>query len=160
VDYPALLQALSERRIEVLVVGGVAAVLQGVPTTTFDLDLVPESSAENLHRLHELLLELDAVYREHLPKRLVPKEADLARGHHLLSTRLGPLDVLVTIDGGRGFGELQERTHVLDLGGGLCIRVLDLAELIAMKERLGREKDRASLPLLRRTLRERGREDR
>ena len=39
----------------------------------------------------------------------------------------------------------------------LTVRVLDLATLIEIKEYLGIEKDRAVLPILRRTLEERNR---
>jgi hypothetical protein len=41
----------------------------------------------------------------------------------------------------------------MDIGGGQ-IRVLDLETLIAIKEELNSEKDRAVLPILRRTLAE------
>jgi predicted nucleotidyltransferase len=42
----------------------------------------------------------------------------------------------------------------MDIGEGIRIRVLDLETLIAIKEELGGEKDRAVLPTLRRTLEE------
>ena len=42
----------------------------------------------------------------------------------------------------------------MDLGEGVRIRVLNLEKLIAIKEELGGEKDRAQLPILRRTLEE------
>jgi hypothetical protein len=42
----------------------------------------------------------------------------------------------------------------MDIGEGIRIRVLDLETLIAVKEELGGEKDRAVLPTLRRTLEE------
>ncbi len=38
-DLNALLKGLSKARIEFILVGGVAAVVQGVPVTTFDLDM-------------------------------------------------------------------------------------------------------------------------
>ena len=40
----------------------------------------------------------------------------------------------------------------METGGGVQVRVLDLATIIALKEELGGEKDRAVLPVLRRTL--------
>jgi hypothetical protein len=42
----------------------------------------------------------------------------------------------------------------MDLGEGLRIRVLKLEKLIEIKEQLTGDKDRAMLPLLRRTLEE------
>jgi len=38
-DLNALLKGLSKARIEFILVGGVAAVVQGAPVTTFDLDM-------------------------------------------------------------------------------------------------------------------------
>ena len=42
----------------------------------------------------------------------------------------------------------------MDVGEGILVRALDLEALIAIKEELGGEKDRAVLPVLRRTLEE------
>jgi hypothetical protein len=155
-DFRAILEALAGARVEFVVVGGVCAVLHGVPTTTFDLDIVHERSAENVRRLHGVLQDLDACYREHLPRRLRPLERDLALGgHHLLMTRAGPLDLLGTVVGGRSYAELVEHSREKDLGQGLGVRVLDLELLVRLKEESSREKDRAQLPLLRRTLAER-----
>lgn len=39
-DLFGLLQALAEQRVDFIVIGGVAAVLQGAPIATFDLDVV------------------------------------------------------------------------------------------------------------------------
>ncbi|MCH9685104.1 MAG: hypothetical protein K0V04_26945 [Deltaproteobacteria bacterium] len=50
VDLEGLLRALAEHEVSFIVVGGVAAVLHGAPTTTFDLDIVPEQSEANLDR--------------------------------------------------------------------------------------------------------------
>lgn len=155
-DFRRILTALLEARVDFIVVGGVSAVLQGVPTTTFDLDIVHARTAENRRRLATVLRALDACYREHLPgKRLTPTEADLeSKGHLLLMTVAGPLDVLGTVVGGLDFDDLAPRTRALELGGA-SVKVLDLAAVIELKERTGRDKDLAQLPLLRRTLKER-----
>ena len=89
------LATLARHGVEFVVVGGVAAVLNGAPISTFDLDIVHARSEENLDRLLAALTELDA-------------------------------------------------------------RDRDLAALIRTKEQAGRDKDRAVLAILRRTLRERG----
>ena len=62
-DLPALLAALCDSGVEFIIVGGVAAVLQGVPITTNDLDIVHRRTPENVARLLEVLLELDATMR-------------------------------------------------------------------------------------------------
>jgi len=81
---------------------------------------------------------------------------DLASSSHLnLITRYGPLDLLGTIGRDLGYQELIPHSVEFDIGEGLRIRVLDLETLIAIKEELAGDKDRAVLPIRRRTLEER-----
>lgn len=49
VDLEGLLRALCEQEIAFVIVGGAAAVLHGAPTTTQDLDIVPEQSRREPH---------------------------------------------------------------------------------------------------------------
>jgi hypothetical protein len=50
-DYEAILRVLAEHRADFIVIGGVSAVLQGTPITTFDLDVVHSRAPENLDLL-------------------------------------------------------------------------------------------------------------
>lgn len=43
--------------VRYLVIGGIAAILYGVPRTTFDLDILIEASPENAQKLLDALLE-------------------------------------------------------------------------------------------------------
>ncbi len=45
-DLSALLEALTEAGIDFIVVGGLAAVAQGAPITTMDIDIVHKQSKE------------------------------------------------------------------------------------------------------------------
>ena len=56
------------------------------------------------------------------------------------------------IDGGRGYEDLLAETSAVSLEDGSLIRALDLTTLIGIKERSGRPKDLAALPVLRATL--------
>lgn len=71
--------------------------------------------------------------------------------------RAGRLDLLGTVGIApkRGYDDLLSRSHPVEVGEGIVIRVLDLETYIELKEELGGEKDRAMLPILRQTLRER-----
>jgi hypothetical protein len=46
-DFLAILQTLAHHKVEFIVVGGVCAVLQGAPISTFDLDLVHSRASDN-----------------------------------------------------------------------------------------------------------------
>jgi predicted nucleotidyltransferase len=155
-DYLAILQTLADHRVEFIVIGGVCAVLHGAPVTTFDLDLVQSRTPENLDRLVAALQAMGAYYRGQGDRRLQPTPSFLASpGHHLLMTRFGPLDVLGTIARERTYDDLLPHSVELQLQIGLCVRILDLETLITTKEETGRDKDKAVLPVLRRTLEER-----
>lgn len=152
-DFLALLRTLNEHGVEFIVVGGVAAVLHGAPVGTFDLDVVHSRSKANITRLLTALEDLDAYYRTSPERGLKPAESHLSSpGHQLLTTRFGPLDLLGEIGAGRKYEDLVLESAVVQAGEGLTVRVLDLESLLKIKEELAQEKDRAIIPILRRTL--------
>ncbi|HZK16187.1 MAG TPA: hypothetical protein VFC52_06335, partial [Solirubrobacterales bacterium] len=59
-DLRALLQALAERDIRFVIIGGVAVVAHGHLRATADLDLVPDPDPDNLDRLIDALAALHA----------------------------------------------------------------------------------------------------
>jgi predicted nucleotidyltransferase len=151
----AALRQLCESEIQFVLVGGLAAVLNGAPVQTFDVDLVYSREPANIDRLLAVLQSLDAVFRIQPERRLRPSRSHLAGGGHLnLLTSFGPLDLLGTVGQSLGFSDLLPHSHEMDVGQGIRVRVLDLEMLIAMKEQLASEKDLAMLPMLRRTLSE------
>jgi predicted nucleotidyltransferase len=148
-----MVRALHDAGIEFLVVGGLSAVLNGVPVNTFDVDVVHRRTPENVERLLPVLESLDAVYRIQPERRLRPvRSALLSKGHQNLLTRYGPLDLLGEIGNGLGYEELVPRSNEILIAEGVRVRILNLETLIEVKEQLNGEKDRAILPILRSTL--------
>ena len=155
-DFGALLFALHDADVEFIVVGGLAAVLNGAPVNTYDVDVVHKRTEENINRVIPVLDRLDSVYRIQPDRRLRPsRSALLSSGHQNLITRHGPLDLLGTIGEGLGYEELVPHSTEMLIAQDVGVRVLNLEMLIEIKEKLGGEKDRAMLPLLRRTLEQR-----
>jgi hypothetical protein len=151
------LEVLSGHCVDFIVVGGVAAVLEGAPVSTFDLDIVHERSPTNVARLLSALTDLDAHYRDLSGRVLRPEARALeGEGHHLLLTRCGPIDVLGQIGLRRGYQDLIADSITRPLGD-TTVCVLGLEALIRAKVEAGRDKDRAMIPILRRTLEERTR---
>jgi hypothetical protein len=64
------LRKLEESNCEFIVVGGLAAVLNGAPIQTYDIDLVYSRSPENIERMLTVLAELNAVFRLQPERRL------------------------------------------------------------------------------------------
>lgn len=160
-DPQQILGVLHQHGVEFVVVGGVGAVLQGAPVNTFDLDIVYNTTLENIQRLLLALQDLSAIYRDPGGRRISPTPSHLAAGgHNLLLTNAGPLDVLGYIgteDHPLRYNTLRENAIVLPFTEDKQVLVVDLATLIAVKEQANREKDRAILPLLRSVLDERNR---
>ncbi len=148
------LEVLAHHHVDFVVVGGVAAVLGGAPISTFDLDIVHDRAPTNVARLLSALADLDARYRDLTGRVLRPEARALeGEGHHLLLTRCGPLDVLGKIGLGSSYQDLIVDSIKRPLGE-LTVYVLGLEALIRAKTEAGRAKDRAVLPILRRTLEE------
>jgi predicted nucleotidyltransferase len=147
-----VLEELSRAQVEYVVVGMTAAILQGAPMLTNDVDIVHRRTPENVERLLRVLASLDAAYRtDH--RRLRPNASILiGPGHNLFQTRAGDLDCLGAIDGNAAYEELLPDSTVIDLGDGLRCRALLLERVIEIKQRAARPKDLAALPVLRATL--------
>jgi hypothetical protein len=154
-DFETVLRTLADHRVDFIVVGGVAAVLEGAPVNTFDLDVVHSREPANIGLLLAALESLNATYRIQPEYKLRPDASHLASpGHQLLTTSFGPLDLLGTIGRSRDYRDLLPHTVELEVGDDLKVRVLDLETLITVKQETAGEKDVAMLPILRRTLEE------
>lgn len=152
-DRGKILAVLAQHGVESIVVGGTAAVLNGAPINTFDLDLVYARSEDNIERLVPALEELHAVFRSDA-RRIAPSRSHLrTAGHKLLETKFGPLDLLGTVEESTSYEDLLPDVVWFEISG-VAVRVVSLERLIAIKEKLTREKDRAVMPVLRATLEE------
>lgn len=152
------MRVLAEHEVRYVVVGGLAAAAQGAGRVTFDIDVVPEWSNENLRRLARALRTLGARLR--VPDAAEPVEMPVdvrsLRGFEVSTWRTdaGDLDVIMgtpTTDRGRlaGFDDLVARSHQVE-AYGLSLQVADLQDIIESKQVLAREPDLAALPELRR----------
>lgn len=94
-DFLAILEILDRHGVELVICGGIAAILHGAPIMTADLDVVYAATEENCRRLLAATGELEAVYFDVARRRIVPdlpKLQDLRM--HLLETNRGRLDLM------------------------------------------------------------------
>ncbi len=152
-----ILGVLVRHGVEFVVIGGLAAAVQGSPFVTTDVDVTPRRARKNLERLSAALKELDARIRtETVPEGLpFDHDSNSLAGIHLvnLATRFGDLDVSIEPVGTAGFEDLVRDAKPFELGG-VRVLVASLADVIRSKEAAGRDKDRVALPTLRRLLEE------
>ncbi|MGI9648328.1 MAG: hypothetical protein ACR2OI_07390 [Acidimicrobiia bacterium] len=156
-DPVGLLRVLVEHSIRFVLIGGVAARLRGAPLLTQDVDITPADDPENLRRLVGALEDLDARLRTTTD----PEGVQFPIDPHLLAsadawtlvTRLGDLDLVFLPAGSRGFSDLVRGATEMSvsLDQPLIVSVASLSDVIRTKEAAGRDKDRAALPMLRRT---------
>jgi hypothetical protein len=139
--------ALDRVGLEALVVGSVAAVLNGAPVMTQDLDLLIRDTPKNREKIGKLSAALQIA---------APVEvSEPSRSLTLLGGAL-PIDILFdALPGGLTFEALRSRSSRVQIGDSAAI-VAALGDVIASKEAGGRPKDVAQLPILRETQRVRG----
>ena len=154
-DFAAILRRLADHSVDFIIVGGVCAVLHGAPVSTFDLDVVHSRDRSNVERLLKALGALYASYRGQVGRKLLPESSHLeSAGHQILMTRYGPLDLLGALVQDRTYEDLLPLSSTMELGSGLNVSVLGLKALIEIKGLTGWERDKAVLPILKRTLEE------
>lgn len=154
VNLSELLEKLCESGVEFILVGGLATVVQGSPVTTMDVDIVHKRSSENIKHLMHLLEKIEATYRRPDDKIIKPVASDFAgMGHILLTTRLGPLDVLAFIEGGKTYEDLINHAVSIPFRGH-TLRVLNLKTLVELKRLSDDPRDLQRLAVLEETLRQ------
>lgn len=157
-----VIRVLHQHQVRFVLIGGLAATLHGSAHPTFDVDITPDDSPENMARLSSALRALDARVRvEGIPGGLpFDHDATSLAGIAVLNlvTRAGDLDIAMHPAGVETFAEWNAHaTDVVVLG--VPVRVAGLDEIVRSKEAAGRDKDRIALPLLR-VLRDRLRRER
>lgn len=142
-------RALKAGRLEAVLVGNAAAALQGAPVTTLDLDFMFRKTPGNLRKLRAVATQLDAV----VFKPFYPA-SELFR---LINDGIGlQVDFMAKLDGIRSFEALRARAGTVTLGGATLL-VADLRDVVRSKRAANRPRDRAVLPVLEATLREKAR---
>lgn len=161
-DPGQLLDVLVRHDVDFILIGAVAAIAQGYPLNTQDLDITPERGAANLERLAVALREIDAHLR--IPNDPSGIEFPIeprflgSVDSWTLRTPAGDIDLLFAPSGTAGYDDLRRDAVRAELWGHEVL-VASLVDIIRMKEAAGRPKDLAQLPALRQTLelrRERG----
>jgi hypothetical protein len=154
-----MLEVLAAHGVRFVVIGGFAATYHGSPHLTFDLDITPELSKQNLDRLSDALRELGARIRSDAVPDGVEFDHDgasLGKGTVWnLQTDHGDLDVTIEPSGTQGYPDLvedAEEAYVL----GVKVRVASLRDVVRSKEAADRPKDHQTLPTLRRLLEAQG----
>lgn len=157
-DPVEILRTLNRHGVEFVVIGGFAATVRGSAHVTFDIDVVPEESPENLANLAAALADLAAAVRVSDSEESLPfaPTADQLSGNRIwdLDTRAGALDLVLEPAGLSGYEDAARGAAEIEVADKVTIHVATLDTIIRSKAAADRPKDRAVLDELRR-LRER-----
>lgn len=150
-----IVRALVSHGVVFVVIGGMAARMQGSPLPTQDIDVTPDASPANVSRLSAALRDLDARVRHpDIPEGL-PFSHDatpLASANFWnLTTTYGDLDVTFRPAGTTGYADFEAGMVTVDVHG-TPFPVAGLADVIRSKDAANRDKDRRALPVLRELL--------
>jgi hypothetical protein len=129
-----VLRALSRHGVDYVLIGGVAAVLQGSPLPSYDIDISPAPGVETARRLEDALAELDAVVL-----------TDIDDVHHALQRRtdisfhtpFGHVDLHHAPAGFESYAALRRNARVLQLEPGLAVPVSPLRDIIRSRTAAG-----------------------
>lgn len=148
-ELPDILKILCDAKVEFVVIGGAAMVLQGSAQVTNDVDFCYSRAAENIRRLAA------AMEPYHPQLRAAPKglpfrfdERTISQGMNFtLETDVGDLDFLGEVKGLGTYDQVKASadTRMVD---GMPIEVLSFAGLIKSKKAAGRPKDLYVIPEL------------
>jgi hypothetical protein len=141
-DFARVLATLAGARLELIVVGGLAATIQGSTRLTRHVDVLYSRSAANIERLVEALRPARP-YLRGAPQGL-PFEwsaATVGRGFNFaLTTDIGDIDLLGELVGGVTYETLVARSETVTAYGH-AFRCAPLIELIRVKRSSGHAKD-------------------
>lgn len=133
----AFLKALASEKIEIILIGAMAAIEQGAPLMTVDYDFWVSLGERDYVRLLSI----------------VQRQGGTIRARTLYELSDGTqVNAVFRPDGLRAFRAEWRECHWGELEG-VRVRVLPLERVIASKQAANREKDLAVLPILQRTLR-------
>lgn len=161
-DPERIVTVLAEHQVRYVLVGALAARLQGFPRVTADMDITPAEDPNNVERLAAALTQLDArVFTEGVPEGLAfdCSARTLANAEMWnLVTDAGRLDVVFTPAGTQGYDDLHESAVPFDVFG-VSLEAAALEDIIRSKEAADRPQDRHDVVVLREMLRRAAEDD-
>lgn len=155
-DPERILTVLAAHGVRFVLIGALAARLQGFPRLTADADITPARDPDNLARLAAALRELDArIFTEAVPEGLPfdCSPAMLARADLWnLVTSAGRVDIAFTPAGTGGYEYLARGALRFEVYG-IELLAARLEDIIRSKEATDRPQDRQDVVLMREMLR-------
>lgn len=140
--------AMSEERLEGIMIGNAGAALHGAPVTTQDVDFFLRDTPRNREKIRALADDLEGrAWQPYYPtSRMIQIQSD---------SLPMPVEFVFKASGIRSFEGLRGRAVRITFDGGQwSVLVASLEDIIKSKRAAGRPKDIAALPVIEATLRQ------
>ena len=142
-----LLRSLDEHKVEHVVFGAVALGFYGIVRATADLDVIVRPTEENLHRVHDWLVDIDTRLRLNPARTFGPREPwGMLNGKNAtVATKFGQVDVVQQLPGLPDWATLAAEAELYNLEGGLAVSVIARRTLVELKRRRSSKQDLADI---------------
>ena len=138
--------ALTDARLEAILIGNAAAAIHGAPVTTVDFDFMFRATSTNLNKLKRFAALIEAVIlRPYYPVSSLYRVMNEDRGLQV--------DFMPSIHGIKSFNRLRSRAQHIEIGGSK-VWLASLEDIITSKKAAGRKRDKAVLEILEKTMHE------
>src|SRR5699024_5276906 len=139
-----IIKTLDRFNVKYILVGALAARLQGFPRMTADADITPSTDDENLTKLAQALQKIDAcVFTEHAPQGF-PFDCSAKNLKKVkiwnLVTSAGRLDIIFKPGGTNGYEDLIEGAKRFE-AFGVTLYVSSIQDIIRSKKAADRPQD-------------------
>lgn len=153
--YKIIFEALEAADVDYLLVGGVAVNLYGYNRFTGDIDIILGLNPENLDKMSNLMEQLG--YVERIPVHLKElKESGKwqklfeekgMKAYTFISSDKPQLDIDIVVAESLEFSQYESRKTIVEIWD-LELPLVSIDDLIGMKKRANREKDRLDIEAL------------
>ena len=137
-----MLRRLSDGGVDYVLIGGVAANAHGSAVHTDDLDVFAPLNHENVMAIVRAFSGTNLRWRHRPDLPVITPDNPLLNGlkNMYLRCDFGQMDVLGELPEVGSYAEVSAASVEIDIRGTRC-RVINLDSLIALKRKVGREKD-------------------
>lgn len=154
-DYIAIFKELSKRKIRYIVVGGVAVNLYGIPRMTYDTDLILDLEDKNLEKFLGLLkrwgfkpkVPVDIMDFAQKEKREDWIKNKNMKAFNLVNPDWAMSEIDIVINTPIDYKRAAREVNYIVLGD-ISVPTISVDDLIEMKQKTGRQQDKADIRYL------------
>ncbi len=154
-DYISLFKKLNDEEIKYIVVGGIAVNLHGIPRMTYDVDLLVDFEDSNLKKFLALFkgwgfkpkVPVDIMDFTQKTKREEWIKQKNMKAFSLFNPAWAISEIDIIIDAPVDYTNAEKHVNYINTGN-VIIPTISVPDLIKMKQKAGRQQDKADIKYL------------